>query len=122
MHVSLKRDAEAPSKARALVLEQLRRRANEELTDRAVLAVSELVTNAVQHGRGAHVDLDVRCGAALHVGVADEGPGELEPTEAPEDSTHGRGLYLVSKLADGWGVWRHARGKSVWFTLRRSAA
>jgi len=82
--------------------------------DDLVLMVSELVTNAVVHGRppielrlrhtGSHVVVEVLDGATFL-------PRRLRPT--PDDE-HGRGLQLVALLADRWGTRATSDGKSVW--------
>ena len=82
--------------------------------DDLVLMVSELVTNAVVHGRppielrlrhtGTHVVVEVLDGATFL-------PRRLRPT--PDDE-HGRGLQLVALLADRWGTRATSDGKSVW--------
>ncbi len=41
---------------------------------------------------------------------------------ASDDSTHGRGLFLVQSLADAWGVRSHGVGKAVWFELSQETA
>jgi anti-sigma regulatory factor (Ser/Thr protein kinase) len=83
----------------------------------AALAVSELVTNAVLHGRQPIVlELEVRA-AGLRVSVCDGNP--VSPSFSMLDPTAvtGRGLMLISATADSWGVEPRAGGKSVWFEL-----
>ncbi|GHG92598.1 ATP-binding SpoIIE family protein phosphatase [Streptomyces lanatus] len=95
---------------------------SERLVDDAVVAVSELVTNAVVHA-GTEVELTCRLepDGALLVEVLDHHPsraprdGELEaPYETPE---YGRGLRLVSRLAESWGVTYRTGAKTVWARL-----
>ena len=53
--------------------------------------------------------------------MAPAGPGRTRPqmrTPLQED-TSGRGLWLVDKLATGWGVEPVPEGKRVWFELTR---
>lgn len=99
----------------------------EHLTDRlvddAVVVVSELVTNAVVH---AGTDVELACRLEdetgdLLVEVLDHHPsraprdGEIEaPYETPE---YGRGLRLVSRLAESWGVTYRTGAKTVWARL-----
>ena len=87
----------------------------------ALILTSELVTNAIRHGRPA-VTLAVQLEpSALTVVVTDTGP-ELPP-EAPRtphpDSSTGRGLVIVDALATRWGSGRNpaSPGKAVWFAL-----
>ncbi|MFJ7073222.1 SpoIIE family protein phosphatase [Streptomyces sp. NPDC098781] len=95
---------------------------SDRLVDDAVVAVSELVTNAVVH---AGTDLELTCHlddtGALLVEVLDHHPsraprdGEPEtPYETPE---YGRGLRLVSRLAESWGVTYRTGAKTVWARL-----
>jgi serine phosphatase RsbU (regulator of sigma subunit)/anti-sigma regulatory factor (Ser/Thr protein kinase) len=79
-----------------------------------VLLASELVTNAVIHGRppielrlrasSRHVVLEVHDRASLL-------PRRLRPTTEDE---HGRGIQLVAMLADRWGTRPVPGGKAVW--------
>jgi anti-sigma regulatory factor (Ser/Thr protein kinase) len=88
------------------------------------LLVSELVTNALRHAQAGDDDkivlaMEVR-DESVRVEVRDTGngfvPGEVKPD--PE-RIEGWGLYLVSTLADRWGV--EGDGvTSVWFELDRS--
>ncbi|MFC0553471.1 SpoIIE family protein phosphatase [Planotetraspora thailandica] len=83
----------------------------------AELLTSELVTNAVrQTSRPLTVRL-LRTDALL-CEVSDDDhrlPILREPGVLDAD---GRGLYLVSQLADRWGTSQVAGGKTVWFSLR----
>jgi anti-sigma regulatory factor (Ser/Thr protein kinase) len=89
--------------------------------DDAVAMLSELVTNAVQHGKPEitlQVRLDEDC---VTVAVADLGEAALLfMGPAPHtDQPRGRGLLIVDALATRWGVSRSAAtaGKTVWFEL-----
>lgn len=88
--------------------------------DDVVLCVSELATNALVHGappgRGFLLRL-LRCGDGVRVEVHDSGGGvPAVPLDSGEvsDEEGGRGLLLVSELADKWGVTERAPGKVVW--------
>jgi anti-sigma regulatory factor (Ser/Thr protein kinase) len=89
--------------------------------DRTKLLVSELVTNALVHGRGkivarAHLDDQL-----LRVEVSDEGTGVTPAVQARDpDGLHGRGLALVEAEASRWGV--RADTTRVWFELDRRRA
>ncbi|WP_018655975.1 SpoIIE family protein phosphatase [Actinomadura flavalba] len=86
------------------------------LAEPVTLLVSELVANAVQHGRGPIVVRLVKAGALLGE-VHDTGTAVLRPrTAAPTDEA-GRGLTLVEHLAARWGTRRTEHGKAVWFEL-----
>ncbi|SOR78916.1 Histidine kinase-, DNA gyrase B-, and HSP90-like ATPase [Streptomyces chartreusis NRRL 3882] len=88
-------------------------------TEEAVLLVSELVGNAVRH-TGARV-----FGLRLHrrrgwmrVEVRDPSRGLPCLMPVQELDISGRGLFLVDKLADRWGVDLLPRGKTTWFEMR----
>jgi anti-sigma regulatory factor (Ser/Thr protein kinase) len=86
-----------------------------------VLAVSEMVSNAVVHGAG---DVEVTLGAdddGIRLEVWDEGGGR--PRRRASDPTGGVpggwGLQLVAELADEWGA-EHVEGRTcVWLVRRR---
>ena len=83
------------------------------------LVSHELVTNAVQHAR---TDLDLRlavAGDAVHVEVRDDNPRRPILTPPPRYATSGRGLELVSSLADEWGVVADDDSKTVWAVVRK---
>jgi anti-sigma regulatory factor (Ser/Thr protein kinase) len=103
---------------------------DEHLAETVVLLVSELVTNAVVHtgqpavlslshpdrspGRGP-VDGGPRPAVGpLRIEVADASPDAPLPRHAEGEDTGGRGLELVSGLADRWGWQREGEGKRIW--------
>lgn len=80
------------------------------------LVVTELATNACEHGAGrvtvAASATRRPCSALLEVHDAgDEHPVVVRPSAA---SRRGRGLVLVTDLARSWGVRPAAPGKTVW--------
>ena len=93
-----------------------------ELHDVVALLVSELVTNAVLHGRGP-VELRLSDdGDRIRIEISDGDPDPLPPSAGrPPDGQHsGRGLLIVDSLSDQWGYRprRTPPGKIVWFELR----
>lgn len=93
----------------------------EELLELVVLLTSELVTNAVQHGRGPIRLQLAEDGDRLRVEVTDGYPGLPDgPGKPAEDDESGRGLLILDRLADRWGSHpsRTPPGKVVWFELR----
>ncbi|MFD4396832.1 SpoIIE family protein phosphatase [Kitasatospora sp. NPDC058478] len=103
-------------RARSLVREQLAGWHLEALSDITELLVSELVTNAVRVARD-RVRLQLIRVDKLLVEVSDDNHNlpSLEPAEQLGET--GRGLTLVTKLAERWGTARKAVGKVVWFEL-----
>jgi serine/threonine-protein kinase RsbW len=92
------------------------------VVDDAVLLVSELATNALEHtstGNGGQFEVTIyRDKPSLLIGVTDNGsdrtpaPGTLNP-----ESETGRGLGLVELIAHRWGHCRGKHGRTVWFEL-----
>ncbi|MEU8923560.1 SpoIIE family protein phosphatase [Kitasatospora sp. NPDC048545] len=103
-------------RARSLVREQLAGWHLEAISDTTELLVSELVTNAVRVARD-RVQLQLIRVDKLLVEVSDDNHNlpSLEPAEQLGET--GRGLTLVTKLAERWGTARKAVGKVVWFEL-----
>lgn len=83
-----------------------------------VLAVNEIVTNAIRHGGGHgrvrlwHRDREVGCE------VSDSGPGGLSPRSDPDPppastATGGRGMWLAHRLVDSVTVISGEHGTTV---------
>jgi anti-sigma regulatory factor (Ser/Thr protein kinase) len=90
-----------------------------ELTETALLLVSELTTNAIRHGTPP-VRLSLRLERdRLRVEVTDSSPTLPELNDPGPDQIGGRGLQIVQQLAASWGaIASPARlGKTVWFEL-----
>jgi anti-sigma regulatory factor (Ser/Thr protein kinase) len=96
----------------------------------ALLLTSELVSNAVKYTSRAGVVSTAMAGGVLEVGVTDFDPQPPGATNVSPSSmtpwkgrstlpTGGRGLMIVDRLADEWGVESLARGKHVWFRLNK---
>ncbi len=115
------------SRARHWVAGYLRRWELPELTATATLLTSELVANAVIHAGGSPALAIAVATGALEVGVTDPDPLSAQPITAraeprPSDETSdmteaGRGLFLVARLSDEWGVATLTGKKHVWFRL-----
>jgi serine/threonine-protein kinase RsbW len=90
-----------------------------ERLDDFVVAVNELLTNAVRHGGGTgrlllrHVDDRVECE------VSDHGPGlshpllDGTPARPPADQPGGWGLWLAEELTDDFAITSGAGGTTV---------
>lgn len=93
------------------------------LCQTASLLVSELVTNAVRHAGGRDFVVEIQTYAdegRLWIGVTDTDAGLPVLRSPAVTSENGRGIQLVSTLADSWGARRrrHTTEKTVWFELR----
>ncbi len=87
----------------------------------AVLAVSELVANAIEHGaEPVELTADVDRGV-LVVGVSDGDPELPERAGPSAYSVSGRGLSIVGALAADWGITRHGGGKTIWVQIQTSS-
>ncbi|MGQ0573905.1 MAG: ATP-binding protein [Pseudonocardia sp.] len=82
----------------------------------APLVATELVSNAVVHGRRPFVLVVALDRHGLHVAVRDGSSTGVAAIRA--DPAGGRGLHLVSELTLAWGVTAHPDGKTVWSVLR----
>ncbi|MGW6852066.1 PAS domain S-box protein [Streptomyces virginiae] len=90
---------------------------DEQLRETACLLVSELLSNAVRHGRGP-LRLRLRqAGRELGVEVCDGSPVLPQARFAAPDAESGRGLLLVDSMASSWGTLPTAESKAVWFAL-----
>ncbi len=98
-------DASAPAQARRASRQVLVGWRLPGLVDSVLMVVSELVTNAVRHGRPP-VWLELRRSpAALRVSVHDDDPTDPgTPSPSGEDDESGRGLAIVRALAVEVGV------------------
>lgn len=114
----------APGTARQFVRDHVRLLPAEQLEDVLIL-VSELVTNAVRHGR-PEIGLTLTLApTTLTVEVRDGGANlpVLPPHAASAPGhTNGRGLIIVDALATTWGIRpnRRAPGKTVWCEFARA--
>ncbi len=104
------------SRARSVIRRPLRRWGLTDLLPTAELLVSELVTNAVRYAQGK-IGLRLVLENGLVCEVLDDSAA-LPRLRHPDDSDErGRGLQVVSQLAQRWGARRAASGKVVWCEL-----
>ncbi|MFE5111344.1 ATP-binding protein [Streptomyces sp. NPDC056663] len=68
------------------------------------LTVSELVTNALEHGYGRVTLKITELAGVVTVGVSDCNPAPARIRSAAQEDLTGRGLMLVAGLAQAWGV------------------
>ena len=84
------------------------------------LIVSELATNSVRHAE-SHFDITVEKvdQKRARIEVRDFGDGTPQVEVSGPFSEEGRGLQVVDRLAEHWGIEEHpeGRGKSIWFIV-----
>jgi anti-sigma regulatory factor (Ser/Thr protein kinase) len=95
---------------------------DDDVARRAMVVLSELVTNAVQVDDDA---IRVRVSATddgdeVEVEVFDRSHRLPYLRDAGPDDTAGRGLRIVERMAQEWGVREQLEGKTVWARLARS--
>jgi len=89
------------------------------MTEDAVLLVSELVGNAVRHTGARVFGLRMRRRRGwIRIEVRDPSRGLPCLMPVQDMDVSGRGLFLVDKLSDRWGVDLLPRGKTTWFEMR----
>lgn len=115
-------DPREVARARRLVRGQLLDWELPDAVEAAELMVSEVVTNAVKHGRTHHIGLRLVRTGALLCEVSDDEPAPATLLGVTPEDEAGRGLVVVSALAREWGTSATARGKTVWFELALSRA
>ncbi|MGW5418423.1 ATP-binding protein, partial [Actinomadura geliboluensis] len=113
--------AAAVADARRFVRKVLADWGMDEAADDAVLATSELATNAIAY---AGTSFEVSCrleDGDIKIEVRDRHP--TRGIEMPGvTASSGRGLPSIARLAASWGVSYDHRTKGVWFRLARPGA
>ncbi|MER5400307.1 SpoIIE family protein phosphatase [Streptomyces sp. NPDC002599] len=110
-------DPEALSEARHMIRAAVRAWGARDRADEIELVADELITNTLMHTEGsAIVTLRVLAGSdrRLRVEVEDSSSALPRRREAGESGVSGRGLLLVDRLTDVWGVEARGGGKVVW--------
>lgn len=108
--------------ARELVASALADWSMDGLADVATLCMGELAANAVLHGRSEFDAVVRRRGEGVRIEVIDQRPEEV-PAAVPmhgsaaditRQAATGRGLQIVSSMAQRWGYTTSGADKSVW--------
>ena len=85
-----------------------------EVVDDALLVITELVENVVQHtGDGGELTMRNNDGA-VRIEVADSSP-QLPRAHRPDPRRiGGRGLLVIAAISSAWGAQSDGHGKVVW--------
>ncbi|WTS78374.1 ATP-binding protein [Streptomyces sp. NBC_00104] len=112
---------ESAGAARKLVRTALAAWHQDHLIDDALNVITELVSNAVDHGRLPSIRILVTrpSDGWIRLGVVDRSRVMPElRTDSDGDQIRGRGLLLVDTLSDRWGTDLRRWGKTVWAELK----
>ena len=95
----------------------------EELSDRVLIALNELLTNVLEHtapdpaGHRMAELLVQRVPGGLCVIVRDQDASRPQERHPSDEDERGRGLLLLRAITDGFGVSVHGPGKDVWVVV-----
>lgn len=119
MKIQLHADPAAFTDVRRLVAVHLRRRGLSDLGFRATQCLAEMLSNVVKHSGGLHCVVSLReWSSGVRLIVGDLSP-DLPVLHQPDwTAESGRGMYLISELADENGTERSGPGKDVWAQFR----
>jgi anti-sigma regulatory factor (Ser/Thr protein kinase) len=119
-HIDLDADRESPRRARCFAQQTLEEWGVSQIGDEVTLAVSELITNALVHGK-SDVELTIiDLGNGVQVRVTDKAPEHPKLRHVDDQSTGGRGLHIVDRVADSWGVESDPPGKTIWVDITQA--
>ncbi|MGY4922366.1 SpoIIE family protein phosphatase [Streptomyces sp. 900105755] len=106
-------DPAAVSEVRSRVTRQLAEWELDELSFTTELILSELVTNAIRHGR-APIGVRLLRDRTLICEVSDGSTTSPHLRYAASTDEGGRGLFLVAQMAERWGTRYTPAGKVIW--------
>ncbi|MER6079640.1 ATP-binding SpoIIE family protein phosphatase [Streptomyces sp. NPDC001833] len=110
----LSADLAAVSQARRHISGKLAAWGLDEAAPTMELVASELVTNAIRHGRPPVRLRLIRHGAGLTCEVSDGSSTSPYLRRARTFDESGRGLFIVAQLTRRWGTRHHSLGKTIW--------
>jgi anti-sigma regulatory factor (Ser/Thr protein kinase) len=115
--LDLPADLSAARRGRAFVRSRMCPEHAGDVLDRALLVMSELIVNAVEHGSPpVRAWVDCRSGV-LRLEVSDGSAVEPQLSTPGVDAESGRGVALVAVVSSAWGVRPGPGGKTVWCDL-----
>ncbi|MEX0847889.1 MAG: ATP-binding protein [Ilumatobacteraceae bacterium] len=111
-------DTTSSAEARHALRGLLGTEATDAAVERAELAISEVVQNAIDLDAPFAVSMwhagAQRC---VRVEVEDSAPGEAAIKASDSWGSGGFGLRIVEAISDRWGINHHPGSKSVWFEI-----
>lgn len=119
--------AAVPLARRVLTRELRQGDTPQDAVDEVAVVVSELLGNAVRHAAplgGGDLLLRWRVTtSAVEVEVVDGGGGAVRTPRVDDEATSGRGMHIVSTLADAWGTSDDGHGqRAVWASVGTAPA
>ena len=112
----LPRSGQGPAQARRFVAATLGGWDLAGLADDAMLIITELALNAIEHGRSCFTVSLARAAGGVRIAVGDGSPAPPRRGGGPQPSRAG-GLDVVDAFAAGWGHDVLPGGKLVWADL-----
>jgi len=90
---------------------------SEPIKQDAVLAVSELVTNAVVHAGSASTLAAAFDDGRLRIEVADRDPTHMPRRVESPGPGGGYGMRIIEEISDAWGCAQSPDGKHIWLEI-----
>jgi anti-sigma regulatory factor (Ser/Thr protein kinase) len=90
---------------------------DDDVVEDALVVISELVQNVSQHTSSDGELVVSVAGGDVLIEVHDDDPQLPRPRQPDEHRIGGRGLLLVGRMAETWGVRTRGTGKTVWALL-----
>lgn len=114
-----RREAESADRARQMVWTALDAWHLRQIADEALLVVSELIANSVQHARGSVVRITVTRISEYRVRLACIDKSRKKPVLAKVTlaDERGRGMAIIAAVSEQWGANWLLKGKRVWAEL-----
>lgn len=110
-------DPSAARAARGTVADVLGAVLDADALDRALLCTSEVVTNAIEHGAPPFgLRIEHEHDTTVRILVRDASPAPPSLIQADQHAVRGRGIFIVDRCADRWGIDADpaSGGKVVW--------
>ncbi|MCN9240720.1 ATP-binding protein [Streptomyces sp. RY43-2] len=102
---------------RRIVTAHVRCWGHDRIIDSAVVCATEMMTNVHKHADGRCVFLLSETTRGVRIVVSDHNPVLPTVTQPDWDSESGRGMWLLSSIAQDWGVVATPDGKDIWAEL-----